>query len=107
MSWYQAYNAAKHDRHNEFEQANFKNLVEAVGGLVVLLSAQFHTYDFSRVVTWSDNHDYGDNFLVAIGNYLLVQFPNESDWPQADRYSFDWKQLKKNDPNLTESESRD
>jgi hypothetical protein len=96
LAWYQAYNAAKHDRHDEFEQASFGTLLEAVAGLIVLLSSQFCTHDFSRTETWMDDFDYGDNFSVAIGNYLLVEFPN--DWPQADRYSFDWEQLKK-DPN--------
>jgi hypothetical protein len=93
LIWYQAYNEAKHDRYNQFEQANFENLLEAVSGLVVLLSSQFYTHSFSRIVDWADAYDYGDDFLVAIGNYFLVEFPN--DWPQADRYSFDWEQLKK------------
>ena len=40
------YNAAKHDRHKQFKEANFGNLIDAVAGLVALLSSQFGDYDF-------------------------------------------------------------
>jgi hypothetical protein len=95
-SWYQAYNAAKHDRHAEFEQANFENLLQAVAGLLVLLSAQFHTEDFSEpnYLVLEDLLD-REGFVSAIGSYLLVKFPTANDWPQADLYQFNWTQLKK------------
>ncbi len=41
LSWYQDYNAVKHDRHNEFARANFANLMDAFSGLAVLLASQF------------------------------------------------------------------
>jgi hypothetical protein len=91
LSWYQAYNQTKHDRHEQFEQANLDNLLSAVSGLVAILSAQFHTRDFA-------SQDYltaggrTDGFEVAIGSYFLVKFPN--DWPAVDRYEFDWAKLK-------------
>jgi len=47
LSWYQDYNAAKHSRHGNFAKANFANLLDAIGGLAALLSAQFWTEDFS------------------------------------------------------------
>src|SRR5438067_717205 len=47
LSWYGAYNAIKHDRHDSFHLATLKQLTEAVCGLVALLAAQFYTYDFS------------------------------------------------------------
>jgi hypothetical protein len=84
-------NLTKHDRHDQFEQANLDNLLSAASGLIALLSAQFHTRDFS-------SHDYlvaegpADGWEVAIGSYFLVKFP--SDWPAGDRYDFDWKKLK-------------
>lgn len=34
LGWYQAYNETKHNRHENFEQANFENLLNAVSGLV-------------------------------------------------------------------------
>ncbi len=99
LVWYQAYNQTKHDRHEQFEQANFENLLDATFGLVALVSAQFHRKDFSP-------HDYlvsgdpGEGIDVAIGEYFLVKFPD--DWPVADRYEFDWEQLK-NEPDPFQS----
>ena len=97
--WYNAYNQTKHDRHAQFEQANFGNLLDAVAGLVALIASQFHTHDFSlRPTDFSDDIDQqylaeqlGD-FSVAIGGYFGVKFPN--DWPVEQRYSFDWDRLK-------------
>ena len=94
LIWYQAYNQTKHDRHEQFEQANFGNLLDAVSALVVLLASQFYTHDFSHLVLLAAMGP-GDGFETAIGNYFLVKHPN--DWPANDRYSFDWQQLK-NDP---------
>jgi hypothetical protein len=58
---------------------------------MAVLSSQFHTRDFST-------QDYlvasrRDDWEVAIGNYFLVLFP--SDWPDADRYEFDWNKLQR------------
>jgi hypothetical protein len=87
LPWYQAYNATKHDRHDEFPQANFEHMIDAVCGLQVLLSAQFHCHDFAP----------GPGCLLlegpdmGIGGYLAITFP--TDWPTDDRYEFDWGQL--------------
>ena len=45
LDWYKAYNTTKHDRHSQFEQATFEQLIAASCGLLVLLSAQFRTND--------------------------------------------------------------
>lgn len=47
LPWWVAYNEAKHDRHEKFAKATISNLVDAVCALVAILSAQFHTHDFS------------------------------------------------------------
>jgi hypothetical protein len=92
LPWYDAYNTTKHNRHNTFEQASFRQLTDAVSGLAALLGSQFYTRDFS-------NTDYlvaeypSAEFAVAIGNYFLIGFPN--DWPMAERYGFHWPTLKK------------
>lgn len=97
--WYRAYNEAKHNRQDKFEQANFNNLLDAVAGLVALLASQFFTHDFSLrpEPLIDDVHEQrlGD-YSIAIGDYFLIKFPN--DWPAADRYYFDWEKLKKDDP---------
>ena len=85
LPWYQAYNQTKHDR-----QENFENALNAVSGLVALLSSQFYTHDFAP-------HDYlvaerpSDGFEVAIGNYFMVKFPD--DWLADERYGFNWQAL--------------
>ena len=90
LSWYDAYNAAKHDRHNEFVRANFENLLNAVSGLATILSAQFCRQDFSPGPTLLALSGPNDGFESAIGNYFRVKFP---DWPADERYSFNWQQL--------------
>jgi hypothetical protein len=92
LAWYQAYNAAKHDRHNEFEQANLENLLLAISGLIALLSSQFYTEDFHTVNYLVADYTDQYGFIPAIGEYLLVKYPQ---WPDSDRYAFDWEKLKK------------
>jgi len=90
LPWYQDYNAAQHSRHVHFEKANFRNLAEAMAGLVAVLSSQFITDDFGQLYLVAEGAD--DNFEYAIGGYFLVRFPR--DWPVDDRYTFDWATLK-------------
>lgn len=94
LNWYQAYNAAKHDRHDEFSQANMNNLLDAIGGLAALLSSQFHTWDFSPAapgLTLSGIGGPPQGFESAIGGYLSVKFPTV--WSSADQYDFDWQSI--------------
>jgi hypothetical protein len=91
LSWYKAYNAAKHDRHNQFHLANFTNLLDAVCGLVALLSAQFITFDFQPAVLGIEYGGPEGGFDTAIGGYFHVKFP--TDWSAADRYDFKWGAL--------------
>lgn len=93
LTWYSAYNHAKHDRHALFEEATFMQLIDAISGLLVLLSAQFMTEDFSpaeQAISWGGPND---GFEFAIGGYFRIEFPN--DWPLVDRYDFNWQSSKK------------
>ena len=91
LAWYQAYNAAKHDRHGNFLKANFSNLLYAVAGLVVLLSAQFLNEDFSPSAGFLALRGSRDGLEDAIGGYFRVKFP--VNWPTADRYDFTWPSI--------------
>ncbi len=87
LPWYDAYNEAKHDRHDKFPLANFGNLLDAICALVVILSAQFHTVEFSK------SKEEGvparpAGYNTAIGGYFRVKFPDN--WPAGDRYNFVW-----------------
>jgi len=95
LPWYQAYNTTKHDRHTEFEEATFGHLMDACCGVLVLLSAQFETNDFSPGNTLVAVGGPDDGMESGIGGYFRVKFPGN--WPQDLRYDFDWQAIK-NDP---------
>jgi len=94
LPWYQAYNSSKHDRKVEFRKANFENLLNSVAGLLVLLSSQFKTQDFSPSSTLleveTDNY-YSTN--PALGSFFHIEFPD--DWSEAEKYDFNWCELGK------------
>ncbi|MCA0247410.1 MAG: hypothetical protein LCH93_12410 [Proteobacteria bacterium] len=93
LPWYQAYNDAKHNRHDRFSAANLQNLVDSVCGLVAILGSQFYTCDFSPKadIVFVGESGLPEGHEVAIGGYFIVHFP--SDWPEEDRYDFDWNDL--------------
>jgi hypothetical protein len=90
LPWYEAYNAAKHDRHSEFQRATFEHLIDACCGILALLSAQFETYDFSPHHSCLALYR-PDDAVTGIGDYFLVSFP--ANWPEDLRYDFDWREL--------------
>lgn len=93
LFWYQAYNKSKHDRRNEFKEANLENLMNAIAGLLVLLSSQFRTQSFSSgATTLSVNTDSYYSTEPALGGYFHIDFPE--DWTDSERYDFDWSSLK-------------
>jgi hypothetical protein len=90
-SWYGAYNASKHDRHNDFKQANLQNLLGAVTGLLVLLSSQFGREDFSAGNSALTVTDSPYEFEAALGQLFRIHFPD--DWSDDEVYDFDWATL--------------
>ncbi|HEV7578310.1 MAG TPA: hypothetical protein VGO85_19945 [Caldimonas sp.] len=98
LSWYRAYNDSKHDRHKEFSNASLENAIDAVTGVLVLLSAQFGTEDFmpspGMYAITLGSGPRSDGAGLAIGDYFSVRFP---EWPTAERYDFDWSNLKLQD----------
>jgi hypothetical protein len=76
LPWYQAYNTTKHDRHTEFEEATFGHLIDACCGVLVLLSAQFETNDFSPGNTLLAVGGPDDGMKSGIGDYFRVKFPD-------------------------------
>jgi len=95
LPWYEAYNATKHDRYSEFKDATFNHLLDACCGVLVILSAQFETYDFtpSNILLAVEGPNVG--MEIGIGDYFRVKFPD--DWPVESCYEFDWQKLE-NDP---------
>jgi hypothetical protein len=96
LKWYQAYNKSKHDRQSHFDKATFDTLLNAVSGLVILLSAQFMDENYfpnSKSIGISGNYsyDYDPAMETAIGGYFRVQFPE--DWLEEEKYGFKWKEI--------------
>jgi len=91
LSWYKAYNAAKHDRAGALSQANLENLLYAVTGLEALLSAQFLDHDFGPIEYMISRRRPYLGFEPGIGGYFSVKFPQNM--PAAERYEFVWPAL--------------
>ena len=91
LPWFQAHHGGKHNRHDEFPAANLGNAVDAIAAVVVILAAQFFTYDFEPVHLVTGIGQRRDGFERAIGGYFEVAFP--TDWPIDDRHDFIWNHL--------------
>lgn len=93
--WYSAYNYSKHNRQKDFNQANLGNLLNAVAGLLVVISSQFVTEDFSAAPTTmsinGSKYEY-HSMGPAIGSLFRISFPDN--WDEHDVYDFDWNQLR-------------
>jgi hypothetical protein len=92
LSWHSAYNNSKHDREQNFEYANFENLLNAITGLFVLLSSQFYTESFSTGENSLalSGYDYYEG-TFGIGNFFIVNFPKN--WSEDEMYDFNWSEL--------------
>lgn len=86
LSWYQAYNETKHDRHIGFAKATLDHLIDAVCGVATMLCAQFSTVQYDDLVTRIPHRGPGE-FREIIGRYFTVRFPDD-DWPEEERYDF-------------------
>lgn len=94
IAWYRAYNASKHNRQDQFKQANFDNLMQAIAGLLVLVTAQFKDVDFSAGSSSIALEGHGYHPMEAsIGSMFRIEYP--SDWSSAEQYDFDWSVLNK------------
>ena len=92
LPWYQAYNATKHDRHSSFDQATFENVIDAMSGLVTILSSQFLFRDFSPGPEAICTEGPNDGTEYTIGGYFRIKYPK--DWPSDQQYDFEWGTLK-------------
>lgn len=93
LPWYRAYNVSKHDRQEAFKEASFEALIQAVAGLLVLVSAQFRDRDFSPGPSGISfgGLDYHP-MEHATGSLFRIKYPD--DWEDAELYDFYWTTLK-------------
>lgn len=93
---YSAYNSSKHNRQSAFKQANFNNLMNAFSALLIILSAQFRTEDFSHrnalLAINTDNYYEWMDWISGIWQLFRIIFPD--DRKDEEMYEFNWKDIK-------------
>lgn len=92
LSWYQAYNDAKHNRDTKFNRSNLEITIQALAGLLCILYAQFnvhttHLYRPPQMVYSKDS--LGMEGLE--GSMFDISPPA---WSDSESYDFEWKVLK-------------
>jgi len=99
LPWYDAYNKSKHDRHNNFSMATFKALIASMCGLTAVITAQFFNNEYHPgpigLAIEYEGYDSDDGMISAVGEMFRVGLPD--DWPEEERYDFDWSEIKKLD----------
>jgi hypothetical protein len=93
LFWYKTYNTVKHDRLQEFTNANFKNLTYAVASLVAVIAAQFGRENyFPGPTTIGMTLHPSDGMDESIAGYFRVKYPKN--WTTNELYDFDWQSIK-------------
>lgn len=87
LDWYQAYNNTKHDRHLNFSEANFENLVAAICGLSTLIASQFLDNSFSGAGWVLGGNDTNDGFESGVSSNFRIKYP--ASIPVNERYEFE------------------
>ena len=90
-AWYLAYNAVKHDRHRQFEQANIENTVTAVAAVRAILFSQFYINAFSPRQSVVMHSFDSDHFMTFEDSIFGLKPPQT--WTDPERYDFDWSAL--------------
>lgn len=91
LSWYQAYNDAKHNRDTNFHKSNLLNVVTCIAGLFCLLYSQFE-YQFVnpyQITTTSTKDNEG---MMGFNGVIFTIKPPET-WTDSEKYQFNWESL--------------
>jgi hypothetical protein len=89
-SWYRAYNEAKHDRAHTFSSAHLKNVIESIGAVYIILSAQYGYHFDGGLSAWNG---------ISLGPPKYFSLRAHPKWPDDESYQFDWTALSStNDP---------
>ncbi len=92
LTWFNAYNKAKHERHRNFQLSNFKNLTDSICGLAAVIASQFMGYSANAQDVFLSLGGPKDGMDEIIGNFFRVKYPR--DWEDHEKYSFTWENLK-------------
>ena len=89
LTWYQHYNEVKHNRYQNFKQANLENLMNALAGLLCILHAQcgelMQSSCFEGISMTQD-----DESKVVTGTFEITT----PVYPDAEQYEFIWDNIK-------------
>ena len=88
LPWYQAYNNVKHNRYNNFTDANFDNLMNSIGALLIVLHAQYGE-DMAETCFSNISLIQNNQYEVHTDTFILKTplFTNEE-------YDFIWDDIK-------------
>ena len=79
LFWYKAYNNVKHNRSDNFQEANLKNLTYALAGLFVILISQFDKNIFNQFQEWSMSLSADDGYQSSQNSIFSFKYPNWTD----------------------------
>lgn len=79
LFWYKAYNNVKHNRSENFQDANLKNLTYALAGLLIVLTSQFDKNVFTQFQEWSMSSSGNDGYQSSQNSIFSFKYPNWSD----------------------------
>lgn len=89
LTWYQAYNHAKHNRYQNFGEATLENLFNGICSLVVVLAAQFpNVIGFLGGDGLSFTSDDPRELIISS---FTIKYPQ---FAETDQYDFDWNVIK-------------
>lgn len=90
LKWYKAYNRVKHDRFENFSEANLENLCYAICGLLCLLFSQFGSNVCKVESVPSNLVYYYEEDYIEIGQFTI----NLPSFSVEEKYRFKWYELK-------------
>jgi hypothetical protein len=73
LGWYQSYNNVKHDRDQNFKEANLRNLIMSIGGLFVLLYSEFSKDVFGQYQETPMYHTSDDGFVHSNDSIFSIK----------------------------------
>ena len=91
LTWYQGYNASKHNRQVNFSEANIDNLIQAMAGVYAILYAQFGVYSFNPYQEINMVEDNTNGSIYSGESVFSIKPPS---WTDDEKYNFDWDDLK-------------
>jgi len=95
LPWWRDHNAVKHYRSADFKRANLKNVLTALAGLYILLSAQFgFLVDSVTNKSVMQAMTTGGEWITVTNNEMGYMFKQTPTWSDPEKYDFDWNLIK-------------